>query len=206
MTTALAAGTLLIASFDLEDHERHLVREGHVKKPVFTRTVVLLVSYDPDGQPLGLVINQPMGERLQRYNREELAKVEAGLPGGDALFHWGGPVQEDKLSFLHRLETCAADSLKVVPGLYFGGDLDSAREHALVASAAAPALRFFLGYTGWAPGQLEGEIANGDWILCPPAAALALDPAPQTVWQRALFSLGGKYRPLSFVPPDAIVN
>jgi putative transcriptional regulator len=44
---------------------------------------------------------------------------------------------------------------------------------------------FALGYAGWAPGQLESELAAGAWHVVEPDAALLFDEQTETKWQRA---------------------
>jgi putative transcriptional regulator len=208
--TPLKPGTLLIASFDLEDHERHLVEQGHITATLFTRTVILLVHYESGSQPLGLVLNSPMGDRLKRYSNEAIERYITGLdqesrPAED-LFYWGGPCEADKLTFMHRIEACAQTSRTVYPGLYFGGDLDAVREHIAIGAGEPADLRYFLGYAGWDPGQLENEISQHQWLLSDGSQSLALDEPSDTLWQHALYALGGKYRSMSFVPLDTAVN
>jgi putative transcriptional regulator len=47
-----------------------------------------------------------------------------------------------------------------------------------------------LGYAGWAPDQLEGEIARGSWFTIAPDEALLFDDAIETKWERALARRG----------------
>jgi putative transcriptional regulator len=49
---------------------------------------------------------------------------------------------------------------------------------------------FALGYAGWAPDQLEGEIARGSWFTIAPDEALLFDDQVKTKWQRALARRG----------------
>jgi putative transcriptional regulator len=43
-----------------------------------------------------------------------------------------------------------------------------------------------LGYAGWAPGQLEAEIAAGAWEVVEPDEGLLFDDQVDSKWQRAL--------------------
>ena len=47
-----------------------------------------------------------------------------------------------------------------------------------------------LGYAGWGPGQLEGEIARNAWLTVQASSEIVFDTAPAEKWQRALGSLG----------------
>ncbi|MEW6753676.1 MAG: YqgE/AlgH family protein [Candidatus Latescibacterota bacterium] len=200
MPAALKPGTLLLASLDLEE-------------PDFHRTVVLLVQHNAQQGSLGLVLNRPLGDKVSLYSSEELQRLtgaEGAIQAASAelggLFFQGGPVSPGYLFFLHRLNGLIKGGTQICPDVYLGGDLDAARTETAVLECDRPALRFYLGYAGWREGQLEGEIAIGAWILCPGTADLVFDPEPEDLWQRAVYSLGGKYRPLSVIPDDPEVN
>jgi putative transcriptional regulator len=200
MPAPLQAGTLLIASLDLED-------------PDFNRTVVLIIQHSGEEGTVGLVLNRPLGDRVTLYSSEELRRFtgthgiidDASVELGN-LFFQGGPVKPGYLFFLHRLSGLIKGGTEICEGLYLGGDLDPVRAESAILEAEDPALRFYLGYAGWGQGQLEGEIAIGGWFLCPGRTELVFDAQPDTLWQKALYSMGGKYRPLSFIPADPQVN
>lgn len=196
MPAPLQAGTFLIASLGLED-------------PNFTRTVVLILQHVPDQVTLGVVINRPLGDRAEMYPGDELKNLAHGLQAeGETsrMFFQGGPVEPGSLIFLHRVPLLEDSGTEVCPGLYAGGDLDALRAHAGSQNTEDPILRFYLGYADWSPGQLEAEIDLGAWILCPGDVGLAFSSTPETIWQRALRSLGGKYVALSFIPEDPSLN
>ncbi len=196
-------GTFLIASLNQEsDWIEH----------TFVRTVVLILEHSPDAGAIGVIINHPLGEKVKLYSSEALQKLTEGidLQGDSAevskIFFRGGPVKQDGLIFLHQLEDLIPNCVPIFPNLYAGGELESLRHQNTVMDSSTPILRFYLGHAGWSEGQLEGEIERGDWILCQGSSDLVLSTTPETVWQEALFAMGGKYRPLSFFPEDPIVN
>jgi len=196
MPAPLQPGTLLIASLALED-------------PTFLRTVVVLLQYVPDELTLGVVVNRPLGDRARLYPSDELDSLTQGMAksanlGG--MFFQGGPVDPGSLIFLHRVDELGEDATRVHEGLYAGGDLDALRAHSGTAGAAAPRLRFFLGYASWAPGQLEDEINLGAWILAPADVDQVFSEESDLVWQQSLYALGGKYAPMSFIPEDPTLN
>ncbi len=197
MPAPLEPGTILIASLGLED-------------PNFTRAVVLVLQYVPEEVTLGVVINRPLGDKEKLYPKEELSSFTHGLDDNEIrsnLFYQGGPVEPGSLIFLHRVEELSEDATPIVPGLFAGGDLDVLRARSTVAEGGDhPFLRFFLGYAEWAPGQLEAEIALGAWILSPSDVDLVFSDDPDSIWQRAMHSLGGKYAPMSYIPEDPSLN
>ena len=66
--------------------------------------------------------------------------------------------------------------------------------------------RAFVGHAGWGPGQLDGEIERGDWILEPAALEDAFTVQPPELWSEVLIRKGGNYALLARMPPDPSVN
>ena len=196
MPAPLQTGTLLIATPALESLD-------------FDRAVVLITHYSETDLTMGLVINQPLGERVRRYAADSLQQLAGGEDACAELgriFYQGGPVHQRYLFFLHRLDGLVEGGTKILDGLYLGGNLDAKYAEAEVLRTDAPRLRFYLGYAGWEPGQLESEINAGTWFLAPGDPEMVLAPTPETIWQAVVYSMGGKYRPLSVFPEDPAVN
>ncbi len=200
MPAPLRVGTVLIASLDLED-------------PNFHRTVVLIIQHDEKEGTLGLVLNRPLGDKINLYSTTELQQLaqtdDAVRDATDELggmFFQGGPVEPGYLFFLHRLSGVIQGGSETCPGVYLGGDLDTIRAEASVMESADPVVRFYLGYAGWKEDQLEAEIAIGAWFLCDGHPRIIFETDPEQMWQKTLYSLGGKYRALSLIPPNPEVN
>ena len=193
MPAPLVPGTFLIASLNLEDDRN------------FTRSVVLILRCSPDTGAAGVVINQPLGQRraaeLQRHAEglEHLQTPEGGL------FYQGGPVGQDQLVVLHRVEHLG-EGPPIFEDLYTSVDLEALRAHAAFMDPQQPVLRFYQGFANWSAWQLENEVAMGFWSLAPGSADLVFSTEPERVWQQALYSLGGKYRALSYIHEDPLAN
>lgn len=171
MSSSLAP-SLLVALPDLAD-------------PNFRRTVVLVVHHDEDGT-VGLVLNRKTD--LSAADLCETLDV-AWCGDLDSSVNWGGPVQPntgwvvaggDDLADLPD-STCCAD------GLWFAGSLDALRR---VAERVPPRLRLFLGYSGWGPGQLEGELAAGAWVVAPLSAEMVFEVDEAELWDHVWRLLG----------------
>ena len=150
-----------------------LVAKPSIVDPNFQRAVVL-VANAPDGATLGVILNRP--------TRQSLANI---LPGNPTLakftdpLHFGGPVERVGLFALFRAPASPGASLPVVDDLHLA--LDPATVEQLLLKPPAQ-VRFFNGYSGWAPGQLAGELRRGDWwvIEADPAAVFRKDTS--TLW------------------------
>jgi putative transcriptional regulator len=155
---------------------KFLIARPHSGGPIFHQSVILLLEHGSGGA-LGLIINQPTGIDLARL----LPDVEALQGRSDRAF-FGGPVEGDRMMLLLRSNDPPAQSRRVTRDIYATGSFDVLRE---VVASADPASRFraYLGYAGWAPGQLEAEVARGDWLIAPSDTRAVFDMDPEKVWR-----------------------
>jgi putative transcriptional regulator len=180
----LAPGSLLISVPMMED-------------PNFRRSVVLICEHNEKGS-FGLTLNRPIDASL--------ADVLDGVYAFDPTLHLGGPVQRDTLHFVH----CAGDRIPggiELPGdVTWGGNFDVVQELAQSGELSNDDIRFFLGYSGWSPGQLENEIGEDAWIVAPSGGTVLFEEAADELWRAVLRRLGGEYALLSTFPDDPRMN
>jgi len=194
-------GTLLLSAPSLLD-------------PNFMHTVVLMIQHDDDGA-FGLVVN-----RATEATLGDLLPEHPELGAATARVHGGGPVGLDTLQVLHRAPEALRGGIAVSlaqesqgartisePGLHLGADLEDVAAFLSEETRPERLLRFVVGYAGWGAGQLDAELRAGSWI--PRALDLELvfsgEPA-ETVWRRALRSLGDSGVGLASQPPDPTWN
>lgn len=178
-------GHLLVAAPALEDG-------------VFDRAVVLVLDHDEDGA-LGVVLNQTSDLTV----RDAAAGWVAVVADPPVVFT-GGPVEPDAAVALGRsVARVGADD---------GGMLD---QHVrLVDLSADPVLeqleldrlRIFHGYAGWAPGQLEAELAAGAWFVADADPGDVFTDDPLGLWHRVLRRQPGDLALLSTYPADPTTN
>lgn len=158
-----------------------------LQDPNFHRSVVLLVQHDQDGT-FGLVLNRPVDLSVLKLC-ESLDLAWRGDP--EANVHWGGPVQpntgwalfDDELSL-----NAEADGLTALSdGLFFGGSLSLLQA---VVESPPEHVRIFLGYAGWGPDQLEGELAEGAWLIAPLMRELVFGLPSVSMWEGVVRHLG----------------
>ncbi|MCH2186911.1 YqgE/AlgH family protein, partial [Myxococcota bacterium] len=145
---------------------------------------VLLLEHTPQGA-LGLMINRPTEISLH----EALPATRQWIERGDRLF-LGGPVETQLIAFLMRAETQPPHSKRVFANVYASGDSE-ALIAALEESIGPNHFRAYLGYSGWGPGQLDAEIARGDWHLSPAHPDLVFSPPQETLWDDLVFEYEG---------------
>ncbi len=162
------AGQLLIAAPNLPDP--------------FDHAVILIARHDRDGA-LGIVINRPLAQR-------PIASVLAALgadPGGVAdnvLIFLGGPVSPNVAFALHSTDYHAPHMLDIDGRVALSDAPQVLRD---IGSGHGPKQSLLaFGYAGWAPGQLDKEIARGSWMAAPENPALVFDTDRAKVWTEAL--------------------
>lgn len=160
---SLATGALLVATEKLGD-------------PNFAESVVLLVQHDDEEGTVGVILN--------RRTKVPLTRLFPDIKGApaDPIF-MGGPVALTSAQALLKLPAGKDEARHISGDLYVTGSKDMIE--ASVRSHAKPSdFRLYVGYAGWAPGQLETEIRMGAWSVLSPRPGLVFDPDPDSLWDR----------------------
>lgn len=160
-------GHLLIAAPELLD-------------PNFARTIVLIVRHQQSEGALGLVLNQPTNTSV-REAWEQVSELPCHY---DGQLYRGGPC-EGPLTALHADELLL--DVEVLPDVY--ASIQANHIEQLVAEDHSP-IRFFAGTAGWAPGQLETELAEGSWLLAPATADLVFN-TDERLWEKVQRKISG---------------
>lgn len=169
-----------------------LVASPKLRDPNFFRSVVLLVQHDEQGS-LGLVLNRPL-EVSVRSAWKQLSQTPCEI---DGTLHQGGPCEGCLMALHTDLE---ASDLEVMDGVQFSTTKD-AIEH-LVSHGSGLNVKLFVGYAGWSAGQLEGELAEGSWVLTSASSEQVFDPK-QHMWD-TLFRKIGREAMLQFIDPKLV--
>ncbi len=158
-----------------DDPASFLVASQGLPDGNFSNSVVLMMPVDGPGV-LGIIVNKPTRIPLSKLfpDQPRLAKLE------DRVF-FGGPVSLQTVSFVFRADTPPEDGMQVMDGVYISSDLDLLRE-LLARDKPTDGLRVFVGYAGWGPGQLEFELARGDWHRMDADARSLFDRRPESLW------------------------
>ena len=173
----LAAGS---ARAQIEsEHAFLLVAKHGMVDANFAETVVLAVRPD-DGGPVGVILNRPSTVELRA-----LYPDRAEIAGRRDLVFLGGPVEPDALLFAFRSARKPSKGLFVADDIYISGFSEVLAE-ILKQPENAGQQRFFVGFSGWAAGQLENEIAQGGWYVLRFDAKAVFDMNPLTMYQELL--------------------
>jgi len=181
----LAPGTLAISAPMMKD-------------PNFRRTVILVCEHQPSEGSFGLILNRELDVQL--------GDVMDGTFDYDPPLYLGGPVQRETLHYLHTRPDAISGGIPLPGDLTWGGNFEQVREMAQAGTVSDDDIRFFLGYSGWGPGQFEGELDKDAWILAPDAAPLVFEADPEQLWRTVLRRMGGEYAVLANFPDDPRMN
>jgi len=175
-----------------------LISEPFLPDPNFERTVVLLCDHNEQGS-VGFVLN--------RYADIQLPDVVEEFVGTEAKLYLGGPVEQNTMHFLHKIQHELEGSLELSEGIAWGGDFEKLKFLVNTKQIDLDDVRFFIGYSGWAPGQLQKEIEENSWIVYKPDNLLEIwDMNTEDLWRRILQKMGGKFKMMSNYPIDPRLN
>ena len=173
---------------------------GKLAGSEFHRTVVLICQHDPSGA-FGLVLNRPSKHNVGEVLAESLPDSVKDLP-----VYFGGPVQPQALSCLiYEPTTTIAGKDDILPGLRVTHTLDELVEPSGTSSTPAQ-WKFFAGYAGWSPDQLDNEMEQHAWLTHPASIDLVFHPRPEELWKRILRSKGPEYLLLAEAPDNLSNN
>ncbi len=177
---------------------RLLVSEPFLPDPNFERTVVLLCEHNEEGS-FGFVLNKPSILKVNEVMEDINVLV-------DNMVYIGGPVQQDTLHFIHR-NAILENAVEIVNQVYWGGAFENLVLLCETNQIAAKDIRFFLGYSGWGPGQLDSELEQDSWIVCDYVTdQLLFETGPEIMWRKALENMGGRFSMYSNYPVDPRLN
>lgn len=177
-----------------------LISEPLMEDKYFSRAVILVLDEPEDGGHFGLILNKPTEMTL----KDLMPEWEAGerIP-----IFCGGPVDLKRMFLLHTLGEKLGSATEILPGIYVGGDLDKIIDYVEDGGEIDGKLRFFLGYCGWSPGQLAGELEGKTWgVNTVPSSINLLKGEGLKYWTREVKELGEEYRGWLLVPIDPSMN
>lgn len=161
----------------------------------FERSIILICEHSSDGS-FGYKLNDKLSPDSVTSDLNQIIKSNLYI---------GGPVENSYLNFIHSSGQIK-DSVKISDGIYLGGDLDSILESAK-NNLSNLRLKFFSGYSGWSPNQLDNEIEENSWIVINEFISnIIFDKIDEKFWTSFLSDKGGKNKLFSNYPKDPSLN
>ena len=155
--------------------------------------MLLLTEHSNEAGAHGYILNRPLGKKvgdvLPSEDFEGISDVEV---------YFGGPVSQEQLTFAALSWDDASGNVVVE------SHLSTALASERLADGAS--IRAFVGYAGWAGGQLEAELQQRAWIASKPYRQTVTDKSTETLWADILKSMGPYYSLLAAAPEDPSLN
>lgn len=178
-----------------------LVATPQVVGAEFAESVILLLHHDPNGAH-GIILNKTLDAPVSAV----LADWQDHVSEPGVLFS-GGPVGTDTaVGLVHMPGIMSTDEelgLHMILGAVGLVDLDMPPE---VIAAQLAGMRVFIGYAGWGPEQLEGELARADWVIADFEPADAFTADPEGLWQQVLRRQHSAVSFLVTYPEETLLN
>ena len=173
-----------------------LVSEIALADPNFRQTVVLMISHDDNGA-FGLVVNRP-----SPFTLGDVVEGMDDSPARSIPVFIGGPVQQEILFLLHAAFPSQAgdeDAAHPVEGVVSEPATLALIEYLKTDWAGLPPedrpdVRIYAGYSGWGPGQLEGELKAEAWVVVKATRELIFRPDAEGAWEDAFARKGPLYQ------------
>ena len=154
-----------------------LIARPVLQDPNFLQTVVFLLQHDDSGA-FGLVVNRPVPNKVWT------------LP---FPLYAGGPCKSEGLLMLHGhrewLDEAMRVERQVIPGVFIGDEESVQRATEEYQNKKPHRFMVMSGYSGWGPGQLEGEIREGAWAVVPGNHRVLFDVPDPEKWATLLPSI-----------------
>ncbi|MBL8936058.1 MAG: YqgE/AlgH family protein [Archangium sp.] len=160
-----------------------LIAMPQMQDPNFSKTVVLMLEHNDEGS-MGLIINRTAELTFADLGKSQSLEI-ATVREDDAIFV-GGPVEPYRGFVLHDRDSIG-ERAPLLPGLFLSVTTDALEP---LLRDPATKLRFCLGYSGWGPGQLEKEIAQGSWLFTEAQTGPVLHTEPEHIWSEVIKSMG----------------
>lgn len=167
-----------------------LVAEPFLIDPNFKRGVILLCDYQEDGS-FGFILNKPI--------EMNISDLISSFPAFTSEVYYGGPVQTDTIHYLHTKGDLLPSSIKVLSGVYWGGDFEQLKAFIEAGKIQPQDIRFFVGYSGWSSGQLKEECKTFSWITTDGHFDYVFGEHKE-LWKSVLEEQGGTYSVIAQIP------
>ncbi|MFC2112736.1 YqgE/AlgH family protein [Bacteroidota bacterium] len=176
---------------------RVLISEPFLNDTYFRRSVVLLTEHTEEGS-VGFVLNKPVDLAVN--------DVLNDFPEIDTEVSIGGPVNTNTIHYIHTLGKKIPNSVKVLDNLFWGGDFEVIKDMISAGQIKGSEIRFFLGYAGWSPKQLDNELSENAWLVSEMKPDHIMQGPGDNLWKEILERSGDKYKTWVNFPENPSLN
>jgi putative transcriptional regulator len=158
-----------------------LISTPRMGDPRFQERVVYLCAHSDEGA-MGLIINQPV-DNISVADILQSINIEIPEAGEWPPVYIGGPVDMESAFILYTSEYEATHRMQVSETISLSSDPRILED--IVRGRGPKHYLFVLGYSGWAPGQLENELATNGWLTLPGEDDVVFHTPDGSKWKRA---------------------
>ncbi|NLB25710.1 MAG: YqgE/AlgH family protein [Bacteroidales bacterium] len=176
---------------------RVLIAEPFLPGNYFNRSVILLVAYGDKGA-VGFIINKKVDLSIQ--------DILPGISDFEGDVYLGGPVSTDSVYFIHNIGKKLPGSIHVLGNIYWGGDFNILKQMINTGRISPSEIRFFVGYSGWEPGQLEREIKEDSWLVNDVDEENIMHGLSEASWTDFVRKVGRQYSIWENFPENPAMN
>lgn len=175
---------------------RILIAEPFLPGSYFNRSIVFLVEHGSEGT-VGFILNKPVDFEVVGFDEE--------FPNFKERLYVGGPVSNESVYYIHTMGDLIPNSVKIMDGLFWGGDFDHLKDLIHTGFADNTKVRFFLGYSGWDKDQLKEELDEDSWLVADISPKIVMQSS-EALWKDMVKQLGGKYSLWENFPENPALN
>ncbi len=174
-----------------------LIADPFLQDDHFKRSVIYLCSHNKLGS-IGFALNKKFSHSLNQ--------LIGGIDDFEIPVFVGGPVENDSIHFIHQYPQLIRGSQKISETIFWGGDFDCAKELILKEKLEYDKIKFFIGYSGWGAGQLNGELKEKSWLLSHSNDSIVFNCPSESVWKESILLMGPDYKEIINYPLDPQLN
>lgn len=176
-----------------------LVAQPFLDEFFFKRSCILMTKLSKGKPSVGFVLN----------NKTEffLDELLTGISSDNRLpVFCGGPLSLDRLFYIHDIQNLP-NAIPIANGLFLNGNLNSIIDYINSSPDCYKHIKFFVGYSGWDPGQLNDELNINTWAVLPKIDnAFTLSNNTDENWEHAVRLLGKEFSNWLLFPSDPLLN
>jgi putative transcriptional regulator len=150
----------------------------------FTNTLIYIVRHDSEGAQ-GIIINRPTDIEVKELLHD--LEINADHVNPHAVLQ-GGPLRPEAGFVLHTGQPTWHSSIAISENVCITTSKDIL--DAIAHNEGVGRYQIALGYASWSKGQLEEEIAHGDWLICDADMDLIFNLPYHDRWDAAYKKIG----------------
>lgn len=174
-----------------------LLAEPFMQDATFRQAAILVTDYHETGT-VGFILNKPLNINV--------SDLMASFPEFESNVYYGGPVATDTIHYLHTAGELLEGSQYVLNGVYWGGDYEKLKFLIKSELIKTDQIRFYVGYSGWSPGQLEEELTIGSWVVSFGDPNYVFKSSHNKLWKQVMMDKSEVYAIISDLPDSMNLN